>query len=213
MKKHHSFSILSIFVIMIFLMQCAEEPQKSLWETDPNYEVKPDPIVTKVEPQSAYAGITEVTVYGDNFDPSDNYSHTRVYFGGAKAQILSITGDSIINCIAPVVTGDSLLIKVQVDGALLFGVSDPYKVEQAQQEYGGITGAYDAYGMAVDLNENLYLSLGDGRIIYVTPEEEVMEFDTLDAFFRTMKMGPNNVLHAGRTIYIYRIDGTSYDRL
>ncbi|UCF63769.1 MAG: IPT/TIG domain-containing protein [bacterium] len=213
MKKHQIFSILSIFVTLTFLVQCAEEPQKSLWELDPNYEVKQNPVVTAVEPQSAYAGITQVTIHGDNFDPSDNFSHTRVYFGGEKAQLLSITGDSIITCITPVVLGDSLLIKVQVDGALLFGVSEPYKVESAQQEYGGITGAYDAYGMAVDLNENLFLSLGDGRVIYVTPEEEIKEFDTLKVFFRTMKMGPNNTLHGGRTIYIYRMTETGYDSL
>ena len=205
MKKHHSFSILSIFVIMMFLLQCAEEPQKSLWELDP--------IITHVEPQRAYAGITQVTISGDNFDPSDNYSHTRAYFGGEKAQILSITGDSVITCITPVITGDSILIKVQVDGAMQFGKSEPYKVESAEQEYGGITGAYNAYGMAVDLNENLYISLGDGRIIYVTPEEEIMEYDTLKVFFKTMKMGPNNVLHGGRTIFIYRLTGTGYDSL
>ncbi len=213
MKKHHSLSLVSIFVMMVLLLQCAEEPQKSLWETDPNYEVKPDPVVSAVEPQSAYAGITEVTIHGDNFDPSDNYSHTRVYFAGVKAQVLSVTGDSLITCVTPVVSGDSLLIKVQVDGALLFGISQPYKVENAEEEYGGITGAYNAYGLAVDLNENLYISLGDGRIIYVTPDEEIVEYDTLNAFFRTMKMGPGNVLYAGRTIYMYRLTGTSYDSL
>jgi hypothetical protein len=215
MKKYHLVVVLSIVILGLFLFQCAEEPQKSLYNLEPNYPVKPDPTVERVEPASAYAGITEVTVYGTNFDPSDNYSHTRVYFGGKKAEILSVTTTEI-HCIAPVIAGDSLIVKVQVDGAMLFGESQPYRVEYAQQDgYGGITGAFDAYGLAVDLSENLYASLGEGKIIKVTPEEEQQDFVIVKPgqAFKTMKMGPGGVLYAGRTIYMYQFTESTTDSI
>lgn len=197
-----------VVLVSMFFMQCAEDPQKSLYELDPTYSQKPDPIITKVEPAAgAYAGISEVTITGTNFDPSENYSHTRVYFGGKKAQINSMTSDEII-CIAPVIAGDSLLVKVQVDGATLFGVSEPYKLEYAQKDYGGITGAFNAYGLAVDLDENLYVSLGEGKILKVTPEEEQIDYLTseqgVDGFYKAMKMGPNKTLFTARTVFIYQ---------
>ncbi len=193
--------------VSLFLLQCAEEPQKSLWELEPNYEVKPNPTITSVEPEFAYSAITEVTIHGTNFDPSENYSHTRVYFAGKKAQILSMTTEEI-TCIAPNIVGDSIIIKVQVDGALLFGESAPYKVVSAWKEYGGITGAFDAYGLAMDLEENLYVSLGEGKILKITPQEEQVDYATasqgVDGFYRTMKMGPGSVLYAARTVFLYQ---------
>ncbi len=215
MKKHHFLVILSILMLSLFLLQCAEEPQKSLYDLNPNYPVKPNPTVNGVEPASAYAGITEVTIFGTNFDPSDNYTHTRVFFGGKKAEIVSVTTTEI-HCIVPVIGGDSLIIKVQVDGAMQFGESQPYKVEFAQQDgYGGITGAFDAYSLAVDLSENLYASLGEGKILKVTPEEEQADFVIVKSgqSFRTMKMGPGGVLYAGRTIYLYQFTESTKDSI
>jgi hypothetical protein len=207
MKKHIVLPIIITIVLSLFLLQCAEEPQKSLWELEPNYEVKPDPTISNVEPEYAYAAISEVTIHGTNFDPTDNYIHTRVYFGSKKAQTLSMTSEEI-KCIAPNIEGDSLIIKVQVDGAMLFGESEPYKVVAAWKEYGGITGAFNAYGIAIDLNENLYVSLEEGKILKVTPAEEQIDYATadqgVDGFYRTMKMGPGSVLYAARTIFLYQ---------
>jgi hypothetical protein len=204
-------------MLIFIFMKCAEEPQESLWNLDPNYQVKPNPTITNVEPSSAYAGITEVTIYGTNFDPSDNYTHTRVYFGGMKAEVISCTTEEI-KCITPVIAGDSLIIKVTVDGAMLFAESEPYKVVFAQKDYGGITGAYDAYGIAVDLEENLYVSLGEGKILKVSPEEEPIDTLTsdegVDGFYKSMKMGPNKTLYAARTIFIYQFpEGVSGTRV
>ncbi len=170
MKPRIFLCLIIILAVSLFLLQCAEEPQKSLWELEPNYEVKPNPTITSVEPDFAYSAITEVTIHGTNFDPSENYSHTRVYFAGKKAEILSMTTEQI-TCIAPNIVGDSIIIKVQVDGALLFGESAPYKVVSAWKEYGGITGAFDAYGLAMDVDENLYVSLGEGKILKSPPRK------------------------------------------
>lgn len=199
-----------IFMGMTFLLiHCAKEPTPSLYGLKPSYEVKPDPTITAVEPASgAFAGIDMVTIKGTNFDPSEDYKHTRVYFEGKKAQIVSMTSTEI-NVMAPVLAGDSLTIKVQVDGAQLFGIFTPYKLEFAEIEYGGITGAYDAYGIACDNNENLYVSLAEGKVLKVTPDGEQIDYITQDqgvtGFFKTMKMGPGGVIYASRTRYLYQI--------
>lgn len=198
--------LLFSFGLMLFI-SCSEEPEKSLWNLDPDYEVKPDPVITSVEPaDGVYAGIDQVTINGTNFNP--DMSHVKVYFDNKKAQVLSSTATEI-RVIAPIIQGDSIIIKVQVDYALMFGVSLPYKVEFAEGEYGGITGQLDAYGVACDLNDNLYVSLGSYKIIKIDPEETQTDYVTnaqgVDGFYGSMKMGPGGELFAARTRYIYKV--------
>ncbi len=201
-------TILFLFSLgFVFFLGCSEEPEKSLWNLDPDYEVMPDPVITSVEPvDGVYAGIDQVTIYGTNFNP--DVSHVSVYFDNKKAEVLSSSATEI-TVIAPVIQGDSIIIKVQVDNALLFGISQPYKVEFAEGEYGGITGQLDAYGVACDLDDNLYVSLGSYNIIKIDPEENQTDYVTtaqgVDGFFWSMKMGPEGELFAARTKYIYKV--------
>ncbi len=192
-------------VSLLILNNCAEEPTKSLY--DPNYKPdKPNPEISTVEPEGGtYAGIGEVTISGQNFSSDPGAVH--VYFDGVKAELVS-TSETQIEVIVPVVAGDSVTIKVRIDGALLFAEYSPYKLEVAVREYGGINYISDAYGVACDLDENLYLSLGEFKIIKVTPSEEQEDYVTqdqgVDGFYGAMKMGPQGELYAVRTRFFYR---------
>ena len=199
-------------VSLVILNNCAEEPTKSLY--DPNYQPsQSNPVITTVEPaEGTYSGIGEVTINGTNFSSDESAVH--VYFDGVKASLLS-TSETMIKVIAPIVAGDSVTIKVRIDGALLFAEYFPYKLEVAVREYGGINYVSDAYGVACDWDENLYVSLGEGKIIKITPDEEQEDYVTdAGGFYSAMKMGPGGKLYGMRTRFLYEVPagGGTIDR-
>ncbi len=200
--------LISAFLLFtMFLAGCNEEPQESLWSMKPRYEVLPDPTITSVVPEKgAYAGIDEVTIVGTNF--LTEVSKVKVYFDNVPAQVVNST-QTEIKVIAPVIAGDSIIIKVQIDGALQYAAYQPgYKVEFAEGEFGGITGQSNAYGIAIDLDENLYVSLGEGKIVKIDQDGNQEDYVTteqgVDGFYSSMKIGPNGDLFASRTKYIYK---------
>ncbi len=200
--------IISTFLLLtIILAGCNENPQESLWSLKPRYEVLPDPTITSVLPESgAYAGIDEVTIMGTNF--VTDVSKVKVYFANVPAKVTSST-QTEIKVIAPIIAGDSLIIKVQIDGAVQYASYEPgYKVESAEGDFGGITGQSNAYGMAMDLDENLYISLGEGKIVKIDQDDNQEDYVTsdqgVDGFYAAMKIGPGGDLFASRTKYIYK---------
>lgn len=190
-----------------FLTGCNEKPQESLWSMQPRYEVLPDPTITSVLPEKgAYAGIDEVTIIGTNF--VSDISKVKVYFANVPAKVTAATATEI-KAIAPNIAGDSLIIKVQIDGAISYASYEAgYKVESAENEFGGITGQSNAYGIAIDLDENLYVSLGEGKIVKIDQDNIQEDYVTTEqgvaGFYGSMKIGPGGNLYAARTKYIYK---------
>lgn len=197
--------LLLILPSVFYFTQCAEDPTPSLY--DPNAKPsQPNPVISSVEPaEGTYSGIGEVTITGQNF--SSNMENIHVYFDGEKGTNISASVTEV-KVIVPIVSGDSVRIKIRVDGAISYAEFFPYKLEIAAREYGGVDYISDAYGVACDLNENLYISLGESRIIKVTPDELQEDFVTVDqgvdGFYGAMRIGPNGDLFAVRTRFLYR---------
>lgn len=210
--KYLNLSITVIITILLFA--CSEKPEKSLWDLESDYDLLPNPVISSIEPaDGAYAGIDEVTINGSNF--LDDKSEINVYFSNEssknslEAEIVESSTSQIKAIVPANISGDSIIIKVQVNGALEYAKYEPgYKVEFAALEYGGVTGQSNAYGIACDLDENLYVSLGEGKIIKIDTEENQTDYltegDGVDGFYGAMKIGPNGDLYAARTKYIYR---------
>ncbi|TFH01812.1 MAG: hypothetical protein E4H13_03870 [Calditrichales bacterium] len=204
--KRNVFIRVGIFLIALFVfMNCAEEPTKSLY--DPNYKPsKADPVVTAVAPEGGtFAAIGEVTITGLNFSSDPGVVH--VYFGGVKGTLLS-SSDTEIHVIAPNIAGDSLDIKVRIDGALMFGEFTPYKLEVAVRPYGGINYISDALGIACDGDENLYVSVYGPKIVKIAPDEVASDYVTadqgVDGAFEVLKMGPGGELYGARLRFLYK---------
>ena len=175
---------------------------------DSNYDENklglPGPVITDVNPkEKVYAGVTEVTVTGENFDPDSG--ECFIYFGGLPGEIISQAENEIV-AIPPLVSGDSLEIKISKLGAYPFGVFSPYPIKLAAIEYAGIDANLNAGGMACDLNENLYFAANGEKNIYkINPsnqEKEIYIFAIPD-FSYTMKMGPDTVLYFAVKKYLY----------
>ncbi|MEE9168075.1 MAG: IPT/TIG domain-containing protein [Candidatus Neomarinimicrobiota bacterium] len=198
--------ILSLFVISIF--SACEEPEypESIWEGDDVGEAYPS--ISLVQPEDgSLAGVGEVTIIGENFsaDSADNI----VFFDGSLATILSASEMELL-VRAPDLSGDSLTIKVAVTGAFEFAEYHPYKLEPAVTEYGAFGEFDDIYAMAMDTDENLYISIYARTITMVDSTEEKSEYASWGGpplILAGMKMGPDGYLYfAANRTQLYRIN-------
>ena len=190
-------SMVFALALMGFMALSCEivEPPVPIWPPDDNLKIT-DPVILSVDPAGgALSGIGDIVITGTGFSSSNDSNLVAV--GGAQSIVLSSTS-TLITISTPVVTGDSLDITVAVIGAELLAVHTAYKMEDAVEPFGGFGEFDDVYGMAVDLDENLYVSLNplERRIVKVAPDGEKSDYGTTpfpkaDA----MKMGPAGVLY------------------
>lgn len=189
MKKRLT-AVMMLFVAITFVG--CEKEYPSIW--DPDQEYRPNPVISSVEPvEGTFAVIGEVTIRGENFSPVKEENH--VYFDGNRATMLSAT-ETELRVLTPDIAGDSLEIKVRVDGAILFAEYYPYKLALVSVEYGGFGDLDDAYGIACDIDGNLYVSLVGKRIVKITPDGEQHDYATT-SFEKAsaMKVGPGGYLY------------------
>lgn len=187
---------ISTFLTMALFSAC-EEPDypENIW--NPDDQGGPTPVITSVEPDSGkvFAGVDTIRIKGGNFSLVENH----VFFEGLEATIFS-TSEAELVVEAPIMIGDSLTIKVSIQGAYLFGEYYPYKLQAASLDYYSFGESEIAYGMAMDNDENLYVSIDPGqKIVKVTPDGETSEYGTTSfPYSAKMKMGPEGYLYCIR---------------
>jgi hypothetical protein len=156
MKTRQLLALLAVALLAGLLIGCTEEPPPSLY--DSNYVSGPQPKVTAIAPATnALAGVTTLTITGENFnsDPAKN----MVFFGAATAKLSSATATQLI-LKAPVVIGDSIKVKVAVQGADLFSTPYLYKLEAPTEDKFGNFGANDEVAsMDCDTAGNVFVSM------------------------------------------------------
>lgn len=119
-----------ILVSLIFL-SCDEEPTPSLYELPAGGQ--PTPVITSIDPPgAALAGVTELTITGQNFNPS--VEGNSVFFNGVKAKLLSASTTQL-KMIAPNVVADTVIVKISTYKSLEFSNEAIYKLLTAQEEY------------------------------------------------------------------------------
>ncbi|MFQ6616325.1 MAG: IPT/TIG domain-containing protein [Fidelibacterota bacterium] len=201
------------FVAALVLIGC-EEPDypENIW--DPGDTGNPSPSISAVQPvDGSLAGIGEVTIIGENFSPvlDDN----MVFFDGSVATLLT-GSETQLEVQVPDLTGDSITIKVAVAGAFEFAEYSPYKLEAAVEEYGGFGEFDDVNAMAMDSEENLYVSLYSRNITVVDTSGEKSTYATWSGPPLTatgMKMGPDGFLYfAANRDVLYRINPDDFSR-
>ncbi|HDQ00637.1 MAG TPA: hypothetical protein ENN22_15840 [bacterium] len=198
-----------------FLFNCENKYPSSLW--DPDAATKPQPVIQQVIPaDSAYAGISEIIIKGQNFSPVPEYN--LVFFSGNKALVIAAT-ETQLTIRAPKITGSDLELKIAVHEAELF--SDPvnYKLLPAVSITGNLAENEEmGYAIAVDNDGNVYVSI-DGKKIKKIDAQGTTTLLADVSFLKAngMKMGPDNVLYvtfaAGRLRKVATIsmDGTEQD--
>ena len=201
-----------IVIVGIFHFQCAQYPAPSLF--DPNQPELPQPEITSVvPPDSALSGVGEIMINGKNF--SANAGEDLVFFNEVPVEIKSATTTQLI-VTTPVLEGDSIAIKVAVQGSELF--SDPwnYKLNPAVADFGRIFEGAIAYAIASDAAGNVYYfvrneSVGN-EIFKTTPQGETESLGfTSFLIANAMKIGPGNLLYIAPTGRIRKISTFSLD--
>jgi len=193
-------SILFIPVLTVFIFNsCAEEPFPSLYEDIP--PGGPTPVITSISPVEALGGVTVVTIEGSNFSPKPE--ENLVFFSGTLADILSASTTRLV-VKTPFVAGDSIYIKIAVNGAVDFSDTLIYPVKAASVELYGFQSFEKPYGMTVDKNSNVYVSLvnsGIGAgIKKITPTDSLFDFAPkgVETQWSSLKIGPGGVLYAAK---------------
>ena len=163
-----SYFIYTFIILMILIsLSCEREPTPSIYQKD--LPTRPAPVITEIlPPGKGIARFSKITVKGKNFSPDT--SKNSVFFGAQRAKMVSATENELV-VIAPDVVQDSIPVRVSVQGALLYSNIVYYALEEAAIEYGlyGLENE-DLYGITVDNEENLYVSLNPFRLDKITPD-------------------------------------------
>lgn len=179
-------------LFLVIFSRCSENTPPSIY--DPDQQSKPNPEITSLDPpNSTLAGFGEITINGMNFSPV--IEENTVFFGNEKAIILSSSATEI-KIQSPNLPEDSIEVKIAVHGALLFSNSIYYTLVSLLEEVGDFDNYDDAYGIAFDKDDNLYVSLAGKKIVKVTPDGEKQDYaTTLFDKASAMKVGPGGALY------------------
>ncbi|APF17035.1 hypothetical protein Calab_1566 [Caldithrix abyssi DSM 13497] len=220
--KNVSITLLLLSVlILIMTTGCKKDPEPSLY--DPNYVSGPQPIIERMDPpDSSYAGVGTIDVYGKYFIPKEPYEeYNQLYFNEVMADILQMT-DSKITIASPAYIGDSIKVKIAVRGSDKFSEPVYYKLKAAVDTTFGRLDDFKqkriAYAIATDSKGNVYVSTRVettppfGQILRINKQGEptIWVDNTVYLKANAMKVGPNNKLYVayalGRIKEIATID-------
>ncbi len=143
----------------------------------------PDPVITRVEPDSAVNGITEIKIVGQNFSPQREKNF--VYFGITEGVITNATANEL-TIARPLTVSGTLILKVVVRDAFQVSEFGPYKMELGLVQLASV--GKRATSIAVDNTENLYADI-DKDIYKITPLGELSLLGTIDFISSEMRIG------------------------
>lgn len=198
--------LLSILVIAFVLASCEYDlGYKEIWP--PQEDFAPDPVITKIVPDSAYGGVVTLKILGSNFDPNPSLNY--VCFDNVICEVVE-SSDTSITVNRPVgYYGDSIKVKVVVSKSKIIPEFGPYKMEPGIVNIGG--GLGEVYSFAVDKGEDIYYHrVSDKKIYRFRMGEGEVEFGSLDKKSSCMRFHPSGKLLIQRANYkyVYYVDTT-----
>jgi len=188
---------------LLVIAGCENDYPASLY--DPNDKGNPTPVINSVEPADiALAGVTTITINGTNFSPE--IAKDIVYFNAAKGTILEASEARLV-VQAPIYSADSVLIRVAVQGAELFGAyNHAFRLEPAQQD-AAKWGPNDVpWACTTDAEGSIYSSFMVGAagvgIKKIDLDGVVTDYAPKggETKYSAMKMGPGGIIYAARIV-------------
>jgi hypothetical protein len=181
--------VLSAIIYLVFLNGCKVDIAQPIWEKP--YTAPITPKITSVVPAQAAAGISTITINGDDFakTPGTNI----VYFNNTFSEVISSTSTRIVVRRPNVVT-DSAVIKVVSSNTLMAVKYFPYKVEQVVEKYGNFSENITLSVVAADSQENVYVIEGN-NVHKVSPNGGKNVFATANRSTFDAKLGPDGNLY------------------
>ncbi|MCK5146737.1 IPT/TIG domain-containing protein [bacterium] len=163
---------IAAMMFIILLAACEYDGPQAVWQ--PDEAGASNPVITTVTPSDwAFAGITEITIQGQNFP--DQMDFLKVYIGGKQAEIISLS-QTEIHIRPPYhesVLKSNMQISVVSQNAFLAALYSPYQLKEASREYGNFQSQLDQiFSIAADPQENVYAMLKGKTIAKITPDGE-----------------------------------------
>jgi hypothetical protein len=185
---------------VLLISGCAEDPVPSIFDIPGG--TGQTPVISSINPSDeALAGVTEVTISGEHFSVNPEYN--LVFFNGARAAIISAAPTQLV-VVAPNLVSDSVVIKIAVVGALHFSNTINYRLLPAISL---VTDYFDPaaakpYGLTVDLQENIYVSVDGGTaslgIKKISSNGDISNFTPAHPairFFHSIQLGPSSIIY------------------
>jgi hypothetical protein len=195
MKKNvHSVRLPALLALLVLLgAGCEYKVPKSVW--DPNADLGAFPTITSIIPAGRAAGGAQtITIQGSGF--SADPSKCTVFVGSTGAVILSSAENQIV-VQRPATSGDSLTVKVLVEGAYGIALFHGYAVDPVFRLYGNKALVSLVQWIDVDASENLFGLKITRDILKILPDENKIDFG-LNSFKKKcldMKLGPDGALY------------------
>jgi streptogramin lyase len=177
---------------------------------DPNEPEAPTPTITGITPAGrAFAGMDTVVIQGTNF--SSVLANNIVYFNAQPAVLLSASPTQLV-LKAPLVTMDSIGVRIAVMGAVSFSNTYQYKLSAGAAAFGVLITGDATNSLATDAAGNIYADYSTSGV-----EAGILKFTSAGArsnyapatsgvvLWTGLKMGPTGYLYAARNVRaIYR---------
>lgn len=162
------------------------------------------PVITSISPaDSAFAGVDEITITGNNFPASAK--EVSVFFGSVPATVLSVDTNKIV-VKAPNLVSDSINIKVNKFNADKLSNVVLYKLISATLTFVKFNPLNTPYSLTFDKAGNAYVSLildktGAG-IKKITPDGVISDFAPKgsETSWSSLKFGQAGELFAARRV-------------
>ncbi len=171
-------------MIIVFISSC------ELDKTDDIYPVSSalTPVITGIQPDSAFGGIMEITIVGENF--STSASESFIYFGTSEAKVLSSTENEII-LRRPVDIGGEYMVKAVMQNAFTPSEFGPYKVEEGIN----ILKEEESYNSIAVGNDDTLYAEKDNKVFRISANGASSEYGTIDFVSSASRMGPGGFLY------------------
>jgi len=190
---------------LLLLGGCSEPESPGLY--DPVKEQLPTPTITSISPAgNAFAGMDTIVINGTNF--SSVLTDNIVYFNASPATLLS-TAPTQITLRAPLVTIDSIGVRVAIKGAVQFSNTYQYGLVAGARTFGDLTATEISASLAADAAGNIY-TMTKGGMFRFTPAGVRSTYAPGIAgvtLWSGVKVGPAGSMYAARNFrVIYRFD-------
>ncbi len=203
MKKYFNKFIVIItipaIVFISFLAGCSNEVTPSFY-TDPSpSSLGATPSISSIDPpNSALAGVTNITITGSNF--LSDTSAIKVYFGKQAGTIISATSTQLT--VIPPNTPGTMKIKISTNTAVLFSNTYDYVLNPSAVDWYPDLKDHTNQPMniIVDNSGNLYSSNYAMGIVQIAPDSSSILYSAKggETYWTRMRMGIGGVLYAAR---------------
>jgi len=194
-----------VALVILFVSGCDNPKTGSLY--DPSATYRPQPTIASISPAgSAFAGMDTIVIAGTNF--SSVLSEDAVLFNTTQAALLKATTTQI-TLMAPLVTMDSIAIRISVYGSDLFSNTFQYKLKAGVATFGGLVTANAelATALATDAAGNVYsgyslagTEAGITKITAVGVRSGYAPATAGVAVWSGFKMGPGGYIYGARNV-------------